>query len=218
VTQADVIDSIHLKTIVVATRNSGKLREFRDLLAPLGSTILSLGDLFLDAEPEESGTTFAENARLKAVAYSRYTQFHVLADDSGLEVAALGGRPGVLSARYAGPGASDSERVRKLLRELQGKGRNARFFCALALAHKGAIVLETEGECPGIIAEEPRGTNGFGYDPIFFFPELRKTLAELSESEKNLVSHRSRAVASFLSIVNRKSSMESGSQTKIKIE
>jgi non-canonical purine NTP pyrophosphatase (RdgB/HAM1 family) len=200
-----VIDPTHLKTIVVATRNGGKLREFRNLLAPLRSTILSLGDLFINAEPEESGATFTENARLKAVAYSQYTQFLVLADDSGLEVAALGGRPGILSARYAGSGASDSERVRKLLHELRGKRREARFFCALALARNGALLLETEGECTGIIAEEPRGTNGFGYDPIFFFPSLAKTYAELGEAEKNTVSHRSRAVAAFLSIVNRKS-------------
>jgi|WetSurMetagenome_2_1015567.scaffolds.fasta_scaffold199146_1 XTP/dITP diphosphohydrolase len=199
--QADVIDLIHLKTIVVATRNVGKMREFRNLLAPLGSTILSLGDLSIDAEPEESGATFAENARLKAVAYSQYTQFPVLADDSGLEVAALGGRPGIHSARYAGPGASDSERVHKLLNQLSGKGREARFVCALALAHGGRLMLETEGGCAGIITEEPRGTNGFGYDPIFFFPSLGKTYAELDEVEKNIISHRSRAVAAFLSLI-----------------
>jgi XTP/dITP diphosphohydrolase len=196
-----VIDPSCLKTIVVATRNRGKQREFRDLLAPLGSTILSLGDLSIEADPEESGTTFAENARLKAIAYSRHTEFPVLADDSGLEVAALGGKPGIFSARYAGEGASDSERVSKLLRELQGKRREARFFCALALALEGTLFLESEGECPGIIAEGPRGTNGFGYDPVFFFPALGKTLAELSEAEKNSLSHRANAVAALLSLI-----------------
>ena len=186
--------------LVVATRNSGKLREFRNLLLPLGSKILGLTDLFLDGEFEESGNTFAENARLKAMGYSRRTHLPVLADDSGLEVEALGGRPGICSARYAGPGASDSDRVQKLLRELEkvGGARHARFVCALALAQEGILVRESEGACRGTILSEPRGTNGFGYDPIFLFPELGKTFAELSSTEKNLHSHRARAVASLL--------------------
>jgi XTP/dITP diphosphohydrolase len=200
--QRSVIDSSQLKTIVIATRNNGKLREFRSLLAPLGSDILSLRDLSIETEPEETGATFSENARLKALAYSSFTKLPVLADDSGLEVAALGGRPGIHSARYAGPGASDSDRIAKLLHEIQGKGREARFVCALALAREGALILETEGECSGVIAGEPRGTNGFGYDPIFFFPALGKTYAELANTEKNQHSHRSRAVSTFLSIVN----------------
>jgi XTP/dITP diphosphohydrolase len=200
-----VIDNELLKTVVIATRNAGKLREFRELLAPLGCEILSLRDLAIDLDPEETGLTFAENARLKAAAYSRHTQLHVLADDSGLKVHALGGRPGIHSARYAGPEASDSDRIQKLLGELQGKERQARFFCALALARNGKILLETEGECRGVIAEKPRGTNGFGYDPIFLFPEFGKTYAELSEAEKNLHSHRAHAVAAFLSIVTRNS-------------
>jgi XTP/dITP diphosphohydrolase len=202
--QGSVIDPSQLKTIVVATRNDGKLREFHDLLSPLGSRILSLRDVTIAIDPEETGSTFAENARLKAVAYSQHTQFPVLADDSGLEVAALGGRPGIHSARYAGAGASDADRIRKLLGELQGKERDARFFCALAFALEGDLLLESEGGCWGVISEEPRGTNGFGYDPVFFFPELGKTYAELTEDEKNLHSHRSRAVASLLAIVNRK--------------
>lgn len=200
-----MIDLSHIRTIVVATRNAGKLREFRDLLTPLGSDILSLSDMAIAIDPEETGSTFAENARLKAIAYSRHSQWPVLADDSGLEVEALGGRPGIHSARYAGPNASDSDRIRKLLQELQGDRRNARFFCALALAREGKLLLETEGECRGVIAEGPRGTNGFGYDPIFFFPELGKTYAELNEGEKNLHSHRAKAIASLLSIVNRQS-------------
>jgi XTP/dITP diphosphohydrolase len=186
--------------LVVATRNSGKLREFRSLLLPLGNTILGLTDLSLDEEFEESGNTFAENARLKAMGYSRRTHLLVLADDSGLEVEALGGRPGIHSARYAGPGASDSDRVQKLLMELEkaGGARQARFVCALALAQEGVLVRESEGACRGTILSEPRGANGFGYDPIFLFPELGKTFAELSAVEKNLHSHRARAVASLL--------------------
>lgn len=197
-----MVDPRQLKTIVVATRNDGKLREFHDLLSPLGSRILSLRDLTIALDPEETGSTFAENARLKALAYSQHTHLPVLADDSGLEVAALGGRPGIHSARYAEPGASDADRIRKLLGELLGKARDARFFCALAFALQGSLLLESQGECRGVIAKEPRGTNGFGYDPVFFFPALGKTYAELSEVEKNLHSHRSSAVFALLSIIN----------------
>jgi len=199
-----------MKQLVIATRNSGKLREFRELLLPLKTEVFSLADLRVDEEFEESGNTFAENARLKAIGYSRLVQFPVLADDSGLEVEALGGRPGIFSARYGGPGASDEDRVRKLLKELESSGgeRNARFVCSLALAQGGRLLLESEGECRGTIAKEPQGTNGFGYDPIFLFPALGRTYAELSQAEKNVHSHRSRAVASLLrQIVNRQSSI-----------
>jgi len=198
--------TLSIPTIVIATRNKGKLREFRNLLLPLESELLCLTDLDLDAEIEESGSTFAENARLKAIGYSRLTRLPVLADDSGLEVEELGGRPGIYSARYAGPGASDSDRVQKLLHELEksGRDRKARFVCALALAQEGVLLLESEGECRGIVAGEPRGNNGFGYDPIFLFPELGKTLAELGEAEKNKLSHRAHAAASLLhKIINR---------------
>ena len=199
-----------MDTMVIATRNRGKLLEFRELLLPLKSEILSLADLEVDTEFEESGNTFAENARLKAIGYSRLVQFPVLADDSGLEVEALGGRPGIFSARYGGPGASDEDRVHKLLKELESSGgeRDARFVCSLALAQGGRLLLESEGECRGTIAKKPRGTNGFGYDPIFLFPALGRTYAELSQAEKNVHSHRSRAVASLLrQIVNRQSSI-----------
>jgi XTP/dITP diphosphohydrolase len=202
-----------LETIVIATRNSGKLREFRNLLSPLRSKILSLDDLAIVADFEESGRTFAENACLKAIGYSRLTEFPILADDSGLEVEALGGQPGIRSARYAGTGASDADRIQKLLGELEivNGQREARFVCALALAYGGALLMESEGECRGTITREPRGTNGFGYDPVFLFPETGKTYAELSDAEKNQCSHRSRAVASLLQklrpnpIVNRPS-------------
>jgi XTP/dITP diphosphohydrolase len=188
------------RTLVIATRNGGKLSEFRNLLQPLGSTVLSLSDLLLNTEPEESGSSFAENARLKAIEYSRFTQYPVLADDSGLEVTALGGAPGIHSARYAGEGASDSDRIQKLLAEIQKTGgtREARFVCALALAQEGIVLKEATGDCAGIIIDDPRGTNGFGYDPIFLFPKLNKTFAELNEEEKNQHSHRAKAIASLL--------------------
>jgi len=190
----------NLSILVIATRNIGKLREFRSLLSSTGWRILGLSDISSEKEHEEIGASFAENARLKALAYSADTDLPVLADDSGLEVAALGGRPGIHSARYAGPKASDSDRIRKLLSELDASGgpRDARFVCTLAIAQTGRLLLEAAGECRGLIAREPSGTNGFGYDPIFFFPELQRTYAELSESEKNLVSHRARAVHSLL--------------------
>ncbi|MBN2317640.1 MAG: XTP/dITP diphosphatase [Acidobacteria bacterium] len=190
----------NFQTIVIATRNSGKLNEFKTLLAPLKNRVMSLRDAGIDRDIEESGATFAENARIKALAYSRLTRFPVLADDSGLEVKALGGRPGIYSARYADPDASDEDRNRKLLEELESAGgnRNARFFCALALAREGTLLLETDGECRGIIAGAPRGTNGFGYDPVFLFPKLGKTFAELTREEKNEHSHRSRAIRNLV--------------------
>jgi XTP/dITP diphosphohydrolase len=191
-------------SVVVATRNEGKLREFRSLLETAGWSIRSLRDLAIETDHEESGSSFEENARLKALAYSRKTTLPVLADDSGLEVSILGGRPGIHSARYAGPGASDADRIRKLLRELEGhpRARDARFVCALALARDGVILEEVRGECKGRIEFEPRGNQGFGYDPIFLFPELGKTYAELTETEKNLYSHRAHAVSRLLAILN----------------
>ncbi len=191
---------IPFSTIVVATRNPGKLREFRALLSSTGWRVLGVSDLPIDRDPEETGASFAENARIKALFYSEEAELPVLADDSGLEVTALGGRPGLHSARYAGPEASDAERIKKLTAELEKVGgtREARFVCRLALAQSGRLLAEAEGECRGLIAQEPRGSNGFGYDPIFFFPELGRTYAELSESEKNNYSHRAHAVRSLL--------------------
>ncbi|MFH1575239.1 MAG: RdgB/HAM1 family non-canonical purine NTP pyrophosphatase [Acidobacteriota bacterium] len=181
--------------IVLATRNPGKLREFGRLVEAQGCECIGLQEGGIDGEPDETGGTFAENARLKAYAYSRHTDLPVLADDSGLEVFALGGRPGIHSARYAGIGARDQDRVARLLRELgTADSREARFVCALALAREGTLLLEAEGECRGVIAVEPRGSNGFGYDPVFLVPELGKTFAELAQEEKNRISHRARAV------------------------
>lgn len=191
---------LQLHKLVIATRNPGKLREFRILLAPAGLEVAGLSDVSLDKDCAETGLSFAENARQKASFYSRESDLPVLADDSGLEVFALGSKPGIYSARYAGPGATDAQRIERLLMELGATGcdRAARFVCALALALRGEVLLESEGECRGVIADRPRGTNGFGYDPIFFFPELARTYAELSEEEKNRYSHRARAVHALL--------------------
>ena len=194
------------QTIVLATRNEGKLREFQTLLAPMKNRVLSLKDIGIDRDIEETGATFAENARIKALEYSRLTPLPVLADDSGLEVMALGGRPGVHSARYAGPDASDEDRNRKLLEELahEGKNREARFFCALALALEGTLLLEVNGECRGLITLTPRGANGFGYDPVFLLPELDKTFAELNREGKNEYSHRCRAIENLILLLKQK--------------
>ena len=194
-----VVD-IKFSTIVIATRNRGKLREFRSLLAPARVSLQSLEEAGMNGDFEETGNSFAENARLKALAWSGLSDLPVLADDSGLEVFALDRRPGIYSARYAGVGATDADRIAKLLDELGRRGgdRAARFVCALALAFRGALLIETEGECHGVIADGPRGTNGFGYDPIFLFPELGRTYAELSEEEKNRYSHRANAVSLLL--------------------
>jgi XTP/dITP diphosphohydrolase len=194
-----------ISKLVIATYNKGKLREFRGMLAGSGWDILGLGDLALDQRYEETGATFAENAAIKARNYSLHTDLPVLGDDSGLEVAALGGRPGIHSSRYAGPGATDLDRIRKLLRELQetAGGRAARFVCALALAQRGSVLFEAEGECHGIIIGEPRGDRGFGYDPVFHLPELGLTYAELSEEEKNRRSHRAVALERLLLQIQR---------------
>ena len=189
-----------ITSLVIASRNAGKVREFRTLLSTTGWEILGLADLAIEYDCDETGQSFAENARLKALQYSMLTELPVLADDSGLEVEALGGRPGVYSARYAGPQSGDADRVSKLLHELKEAGGNraARFVCALALAGRGTVIAESEGTCDGLISEEPRGAKGFGYDPVFLLPELGRTYAELSESEKNRHSHRAHALQSLL--------------------
>jgi len=189
-------------TLVVATTNIGKVREIRDLLAGLPLEVRALDPSGALAVPEETGASFAENARLKAEYYARATGELAVADDSGLEIDALDGRPGVLSARY--PGATFPERFEGLYRELAASNRldrTARFICAVALATPDAIVFEGSGVVEGEIAATPRGSGGFGYDPIFFHPPSGRTLAELSEEDKALVSHRGaafRALRAFL--------------------
>jgi len=182
--------------ILLATSNSGKLREYRELAA--GTTLdIDLLPKFGDFPAfEESAPTFAENSAGKALHYSQCTSEIVLADDSGLVVPALGGAPGVHSARYAGPNATSADRVRKLLREMEGKTgeeRRARFVCVIAIARQGRMLAVVSDCAQGIIASEPRGAGGFGYDPIFCFPDGSRTYAEASADEKNLESHRGKA-------------------------
>ena len=185
--------------IVLATGNKGKIREFSGLLEGLFGKILSLNDLESPPEITEDGETFRENALKKARAVAAYSGLPALADDSGLEVEALGGRPGVYSARYAGEGAADSDNIAKLLSELQGvANRKARFVCFLALVTTGGDETIVSGECEGIIIDKPCGEGGFGYDPVFFLPEYEKTMAEIPAGLKNKISHRARACESLV--------------------
>lgn len=184
--------------LFVASSNEGKLREYRALTAAAGASVeLALIPNF-DAMPpfEEGSSTFAENAAGKALHYSRFSQGLVIADDSGLVVPALGSAPGVHSARYAGPDASDADRVRKLLHKMRGKkgeDRRARFVCVLAMAEAGEARGVFSASAEGELLEAPRGQSGFGYDPIFSFPPFGKTFAEISREEKNRHSHRGKA-------------------------
>jgi len=184
--------------LLVATRNKGKLKELRDLLGGVPYTLVSLADAGIDHEVEETGTTFAENAALKATAYARLSGLPTLADDSGLEVDALDGEPGVYSSRYAGVGATDAQRIAYLQKRMREAGANgtpstARFRCVIAIVMPGEPLELHEGTCEGTIIGTPRGTNGFGYDPVFLFPDLGKTMAELDTGEKNRISHRAEA-------------------------
>lgn len=182
--------------LLIATHNRGKLREYQEMLDDLPVELVTLDDVGIHDDVEETGTTLAENARLKAMAYARASGLLTLADDSGLEVDALGGEPGVYSKRYAGENKSDAERNRFLLDKLHtvpaGK-RTARFRCAIAIATPDGKLWETDGVCEGEIGFEPRGTNGFGYDPIFQVRERGVRMAELPAAEKNQISHRARA-------------------------
>lgn len=181
--------------LVIATRNKGKTAEIRRLLTNFPVTIRNLDDFGPIPSVEEDATTFDENAYKKASFTARVLGLPALADDSGLVVEALNGGPGVLSARYAGPEASDEERCRKLLREMEGiENRAAAFECVISIAVPAGPALTYEGRCEGIIAKHAKGANGFGYDPIFFYPPLGKTFAELTGEEKNLVSHRGKAL------------------------
>ena len=182
--------------LLIATRNSGKMRELRQILGGVPHELASLDDLGIAVEIEETGATFEENAALKAEGYSLLSGLLTLADDSGLEVDALGGAPGVRSARYAGADASDADRVALLLKNLEGTGaddRTARFRCVIAISAPGERTRLYSGVCEGRIAAESRGDNGFGYDPVFDFPELGMTMAELPSERKNALSHRARA-------------------------
>jgi XTP/dITP diphosphohydrolase len=188
--------------LVVGTNNAGKIRELNELLTDLPVEIFGLSRFENVSDVEETGATFAENAILKANSYALQTGFWALSDDSGLEVEALGGAPGVFSARYAGENAGDKERIAKLLAELAGtndESRRARFVCAMAIAdEKGEIKFLAEGICEGRIARRPHGVNGFGYDPIFVPDGYEQTFGELSSTVKGEISHRARAIKKII--------------------
>lgn len=193
------------RTLLVATANPGKLREMRAILASLPLRVVSPEDIGLSLSVVEDCATFRGNALIKARAYAAASGLPALADDSGLEVDALEGRPGVHSARYGGKGASDAGRRRLLLRELKGvpvELRQARFRCVVVLEWDGYMHM-TEGEVEGRITTEERGSGGFGYDPIFLLPELGRTMAELAPEEKNALSHRGRAVRAMAAVIER---------------
>ena len=184
--------------LLIATNNPGKLGEYTRLLAGCGFSLVTPAQKGIDIEVAETGSTFTDNATLKAMALSAASGLLTLADDSGLEVDALGGAPGVLSARYGGDKASDAERIDLLLKNLKGvplEKRTARFKCVIAIARPGGELQLAEGAVEGLIAFAPRGGQGFGYDPVFLLPESGKTMAELSPEEKNRVSHRAQAAA-----------------------
>ena len=185
-------------TIVLATRNQGKVRELAEPLRAFGLRVVGL-DAFPDLpEVEETGTTFEENALLKAREVSKRTGLVAIADDSGLEVDALNGAPGVYSARYGGPGLDDVGRYRLLLENMRGQlDRRCRFVSAICCCFPNGDRVEARGECPGTLAYAPKGEDGFGYDPVFFVPALKKTFAELSPAEKNAISHRGNALTAF---------------------
>ena len=183
---------------VLATNNQGKLKEMAAILGELGVEVVGPKELGISMEVEETGTTFAENAMLKAKAVCAAAGVPAIADDSGLCVDALNGAPGVYSARYGGEGLDDRGRYMLLLQNLRGQTtRAAHFACAIACAFPNGDELTAEGICPGTIAFAPMGEGGFGYDPVFFVPEFRKTFGQLTAEEKNEISHRGKALASF---------------------
>ncbi len=198
--------------LLVATTNPGKIAELRGMLeeADIGIEAAGLGDLNEFNEVEEDGESFAENARKKAVGYSNQSGLLTVADDSGLVIDALGGRPGVKSARFSGEKSNDRslidhKNIAKVLELMEGvpsEKRTARFVCSLCLADGEKVLLETNGICEGIITEKEKGENGFGYDPVMYIPELGKTMGELCAEEKNSISHRGRALRNLIGKLN----------------
>ena len=195
-----------LRKLLLATNNKAKVREYRSLLQDLPFELVTLSEQGITSVVSEVGGSLEENAELKAQALSAESRLVALADDSGLEVDVLGGEPGPLSARYAGEGASDRERISYLLARLKGipwEKRSARFRCVIAIATPEGRIELCSGDCRGLITFEPRGKEGFGYDPIFYFPGLDKAFAELSFDDKNRVSHRGKAAREVPSVLAR---------------
>jgi XTP/dITP diphosphohydrolase len=201
-----------MKRLLLASRNRGKLLEIHALLAPWPIELLTMDDLGLGEQVEETGSSYAENARLKVEGLARQSGTWVLGDDTGLEVEALGGAPGLRSARYSGPGASDADRRARLLADLAGESRpwRARFCCAIALAGPTGSIKTGWGECQGEILPLERGEGGFGYDPIFLVGGLNKTMAELTLEEKNRLSHRAKAVRAILPVLLKRLGIDPG--------
>lgn len=196
-----------MKTVLIATKNKGKAKEFETLFSPKGIKVITLLDIENAIDVEETGSTFEENALLKANAISELLQIPVLSDDSGLVIDALDGRPGIFSARYAGPEKDDRANYEMVLEEMKGipaEKRTARFYCAIALVGPNMDPITVAGTCEGIIAEAPDGENGFGYDPIFFVPEKQTTMANLEAEEKNRISHRANALKELVKVLDEK--------------
>ncbi|MCE5313809.1 XTP/dITP diphosphatase [bacterium] len=190
-----------MRKLLIATKNAGKAKEMAEILSDLPYEVVSLSAYPDAPDVEETGSTFVENAIIKATAYAQYTGELTLADDSGLEVDALGGAPGVYSSRFA---PSDPERIAKLLdlmKDVPDKDRTARFKCAVAIAEPTGSVRTCEGKIEGTIARDARGSNGFGYDPVFVVTETGRRMAELESGEKNSISHRGRALAEAIKIL-----------------
>ena len=190
--------------IIAATKNKNKIKEFGDILK--GFEIISQEEAGVDIDVEETGTTFEENSLLKAMAIYKATGIPAIADDSGLEVDALGGEPGIYSARYGGEGLDDKDRVNLLLKNMQNipdENRTARFVCAITYVDENGTVT-AKGTCEGRITHAPAGENGFGYDPVFFVQEFGKTTAEISAEEKNSISHRGKALRLFAEKIKRR--------------
>lgn len=184
--------------VVLASHNKKKMVEMRTILSAMGVEVLSQAEVGVDLEPEETGTTFEENARIKARAVMEATGLPAIADDSGLMVDALDGQPGVYSARYGGPGLDDTGRWQLLLKNMAGQtNRACKFVSVICCAFPDGGEVMARGECPGTLAQGPSGDGGFGYDPIFYLPQLGKTMAQLTPAEKNQISHRARALAGF---------------------
>lgn len=182
--------------ILVGSNNKKKLKEIQSLLAEYGAELVTPSDIGLSLEPVEDGSTFEENSLIKAAAFAKASGLPCISDDSGLEVTALGGRPGVYSARYGGENASDADKINKLLGELDGaEDRSARFVCVVTYCEPEGEVIQARGECCGTILTAPRGNGGFGYDPVFFYDAAGRGFGEMPPEEKALYSHRSRALA-----------------------
>ena len=199
-------DSSGSPRLLLGTTSAHKLAELREIFDGLPVQLVTPRDIGLDLDPDETGATLEENSRIKAEAFAQASGLPALADDSGLEVDALRGAPGVHSKRYAGPDATDADRIALLLRNVSGvpdSQRGARFRCVMTLATPDAVVGAVQGTCEGRIGHEPRGQNGFGYDPIFFFPDRGRTMAELPSEEKNAISHRGRAGAAARELIAR---------------